>query len=533
MQGSLVLIETTGNQRFIFATNRLAENLGASQMIWRVGVEFSLDAVMTITGRAIFAGDAAATRANLLDIRLNPPFAGNDRDVEVIAASSGKALLLVGCRDVGKLIVGQVTRRALAETPGVEVRGYVGEPFDLGQSDPDREVRRVHDALAELRGLVPGADLRFLRVPVVAPCATSGLPASHEDRALPDYAEGPADAALRSEPSFRKRRHAAQAHTRMRQALHSDEFELPKDIEELLTNSDNREADWLGVVHADGNGLGEIFQNFGKKARAERDWQKYASGMRQFSLALDECTERAARQALERTQSRIQAKQVRAFPLVLGGDDLTLVCGGRMAMRFTHDFLMNFSQEAKRSSGVSQVAPGLTASAGVAIVKPHFPFHLAYEIAESLLRSAKKQKPDAALDFHVHYDASGGDLDAIRSRLYVDKRTRLFCRPYAVGGEHWDKLNRVIERLQTRTEDGEPATPSSILHELREALFLGRAAAEERLRWLLKRRGGDDELAGLLSELHGEPALFRRTEDGEAGHQTALLDLLEIREFWE
>jgi hypothetical protein len=531
MQGSLVLIETTGNQRFIFATNRLAENLGASQMIWRVGVEFALDAVKTITGRAIFAGDATTTRANLLDVRLNPPFSGNDRDVEVIAASSGKALLLVGRRDVGKRIVAEVTRRALVETPGVEVRGYVGEPFDLGQSDPDREVRRVHDGLAELRGFVPGADLRFLRVPVVAPCATSGLPASHEDRALPDYAEAPADAALRSEPSLRKRRHAAQAHTRMRQAVHSEEFELPKDIEELLTNSDNRDADWVAVVHADGNGLGEIFQNFGKKARLGRDWRKYTSEMCQFSLALDECTERATRKALEQAQSRMQARRVRAFPLVLGGDDLTLVCAGRMAVRFTHDFLMNFSQEAKRSSGVSQVAPGLTASAGVAIVKPHFPFHLAYELAESLLRSAKKQRPGAAaLDFHVHYDASGGDLDAIRSRLYVDK---LFSRPYAVGGQHWDTLNRVIERLRKKTEDAEARIPSSILHELREALFLGRTAAEERLRWLLKRRGGDAALAGLLTELHGEPALFRRTEDGEAGHQTALLDLLEIREFWE
>ena len=94
MRGSLVLIETAGNQRFIFATNKLAENLGASQMIWRVGVEFALDAVARVTGRPVFDRNPAAIRKNILNDQLNLPFAGGNQDVEVITASSCKALLL-------------------------------------------------------------------------------------------------------------------------------------------------------------------------------------------------------------------------------------------------------------------------------------------------------------------------------------------------------------------------------------------------------------------------------------------------------
>jgi CRISPR/Cas system-associated protein Cas10 (large subunit of type III CRISPR-Cas system) len=61
-----------------------------------------------------------------------------------------------------------------------------------------------------------------------------------------------------------------------------------------------------------------------------------------------------------------------------------------MAVRLTHDFLQSFAAEAKQCAFISPVVPeGLTASAGVAIIKPHFPFHLAYEISEDLLASAK------------------------------------------------------------------------------------------------------------------------------------------------
>jgi hypothetical protein len=70
-----------------------------------------------------------------------------------------------------------------------------------------------------------------------------------------------------------------------------------------------------------------------------------------------------------------------------------------------------------------------------------------------------------------------------------------------------------------------------VLHELREALFLGRDGAEQRLQWLIKRRGGDHSLQRRLAGLHGETRMFRETGNGRGKHVTALLDLLEIREF--
>jgi hypothetical protein len=117
--------------------------------------------------------------------------------------------------------------------------------------------------------------------------------------------------------------------------------------------------------------------------------QKY----RKFSLGLDECTVSAAAFALKKLRDSVGKPtiEIPVLPLILGGDDLTIICDGQYAIKFTEDFLTRFVEETKKPE-IQHIFPKgieLGICAGIAIIKPHYPFHQAYHLAEQLLLSAK------------------------------------------------------------------------------------------------------------------------------------------------
>lgn len=155
----------------------------------------------------------------------------------------------------------------------------------------------------------------------------------------------------------------------------------------------------MGVIQADGNGLGKIFINFPEyleQIQPDYTNRDYANRLREFSLALDVCTERAFLAALSVFKPAMGILPI--FPLILGGDDLTVICDGKLALPFTECFLKEFKIATRHHKAIAPIArvalkgDRLSACAGVAIVKPHFPFSVAYELAESLAKSAKKVK---------------------------------------------------------------------------------------------------------------------------------------------
>jgi len=519
---NLVLIETSGNQAFIFATNKLRENVGASELTAQVGTRFVLKAVQAAGGW-------------IPENRRDPktfPAISDTNPVEVILAVSGKALLLVRDAAIGRQIVREVTLRALRDAPGLEVRGVVSQDFDFEKDALHPLIGEVHRQFEVVRSRLPGPAARFQRLPIIAECASSGLPAAR----VATVDDGLAEDERReySAQSFAKLRARQDWETRRDEILqrHSATAKLP----DATTDLEKLGCDWLAIVHADGNGLGQVFLNFDRQAGATSN-RDYITKLRSFSLALDECTEKAFCRALTVLRPRRDIAPI--VPLVLGGDDLTVVCDGRQALQFTKKFIDGFEEETRQHSAINSILKdGVSSCAGVAIVKPHFPFFAGYQLAEELLKSAKKLKPLSAIDYHILYDASGPDLERLRKEWTVDGgTTRLVGRPYVVTAEKgpvnrsWSDLACRIAAVRARDDDGRRRLPSSMLHDLREGLFLGHAAADARLKLVLERYRHDG-LDRLLGDSSGSGSLFWQDTDSDV-RRTALLDAVDTAEFWE
>ena len=127
-----------------------------------------------------------------------------------------------------------------------------------------------------------------------------------------------------------------------------------------ISNGKNK----IAVIHIDGNGLGEVIRNL-------------KTPLSNFSINLDKATQEAFKIAK-------RDKQVRE--IILGGDDVTVICNANDALAFTKEFLEHFEEQTQK-----QIGSKLTTCAGIAFTNEKYPFHYAVSLAEELCVQTKKQ----------------------------------------------------------------------------------------------------------------------------------------------
>lgn len=575
----IVLLETSGNQRYIFSTNKLRENVGASELTYQVGTKTIRDAVKIITNRTV--------SENLID---EPSIETlTDKDVEVIIATSGKALLMAKDKKVAEKIVSEVTKKALIEMSGLTINGAICEvknSSDKNEAENLHEaVGDVHKRLEEIRYQIPSNLQRFQRIPFVAECNTSNLPASEVVEFRNSSGK---DVFAFSKLTTTKRKALAADKNKY---ANNDKFIKGRVIDELEKNFNisipqNLEkledafpkTNWLAVVHADGNGLGQIFLNFDEHANM-LSGETYKKDYQDFSNEIDACTRNAFGKALQKLQEKFESYEIPVVPLILGGDDLTFICDGEYAINLTKNFLCNFEKECSDSESLTnktirrltETKP-LGICAGIAIIKPHFPFHQAYDLAAELLQSAKKSKKISpslsAFDYHVLYDSSGTTLEEIR------EKTPFVARPYVVtpketakgfvdidneenrkksdsqkadektwiDNHHFDQLETRVKAMN-EPEEGEEKRrlPNSQMHILREGLFVADKTADiqkevdARTKLIAHRyeKEGFSKLFAKDKSLFFDAVLFDKIEGETETKRTHFLDALDIVEFWK
>ena len=227
--------------------------------------------------------------------------------------------------------------------------------------------------------------------------------------------------------------------------------------------------DWIAIIHADGNGLGKVVQKVGK------DKDLFC----RFSKQLDIATKEAAQIAYSEVEGEFNAKKVIPIrPVVLSGDDMTVIIRGDLAITYANSFIKAFEKKTKEHLGdilreYSVFAEGedfLTACAGIAFIKSSYPFYYGYQLAEELCGHAKKDTkaihdadsnhlPPSCLLFHKVQDSFIVSYeDIIKRELTASDGLSFKAGPYYIspqtGKYSVDNLFENSKLLNVESGDG-------------------------------------------------------------------------------
>ena len=295
--------------------------------------------------------------------------------------------------------------------------------------------------------------------------------------------------------------------------------------------------DWIAIIHADGNGLGQVVQKVGKSPEA----------MKNFSASLDKATIAAAQEAWQRVSSSAHFGEAGGNsryplrPVVLGGDDLTVICRADFAVEYATAFMQAFEEQTEAKLGnllkeynvFGTTANRLTACAGIAFIKSSYPFYYGYELAEALCGEAKKSSKTlnpilspSCLMFHKVQDSFVESFDKIESRELTAGEVSFKYGPYYTNEtDDQPTVAHLLDRVDLlATDDGNKI--KSHLRQWLTALIDSQEVAEqkaERVRSLLSDGG--------LKLLFDEATTFKEggeDKEGKAGMKTSAYDILAL-----
>lgn len=423
-----------GIQSFIFQTNVLREIAGASELVEQIC-------------KQKFAEAITKTVEEL------------GKDTNAIVTAAGNIKYVFNDEGQCKALVRKFPKTVMEFAPGITISQAVVKV--------DGEIEKIHtDELEQRLRTQRNKPLRPFDIGLMAMNRSrkTGLPAIKKSgNDYFDLGTIKKEDAVKDE---KPKENEPKKYSRLLKALFGKTLigETTLDFDKI-TKTKGENYSWLAVIHADGNNMGLALQKLGDYAKNTAG-QSYVSLFREFSQSLDLSTINAANRAYLETIKNIALKSTDIIPfrpIVIGGDDLTVVCRGDLALNFTELFLKYFEDETKANfksiaAEVDFLKNGLTACAGIAYIKESYPFHYGYHLAETLCDEAKnvaKQKhkdeklTPSCLMFHKVQDSFVEEYKKIQEReLCVgkqDDKIRFDFGPYYLGST---QKSTTIEKLE-------------------------------------------------------------------------------------
>jgi hypothetical protein len=479
------VIDTTGIQKYVFGSNRLKENIGASHLVKLATVQWVKDCLICLDNNVHIPDE----KKEELEPRINT----DERIIaELVYAGGGNTVLLFRSMECAREFTQNLTRKILEDAPGLNIV-IAHQNFDwdkpkaLQQAIENDLIKGKLDAQKRQ----PRPSVPLLGLSVTATCRSTGLVAFEDTNGKYGIPDG--EGYLASREIIAKLKAADEANTQFKEMLFKDQpskYKIARDVDDM--GRTEQESSYIALVHADGNQMGNRFEEYGKAQQSNRD---FIVEMRRLSWGVNKAASNAIEEvgklvidAIETGKIGIKENYLPFRPIVYGGDDVTFVCDGRIGLSLAVKFLKEFE---KQTQNLPDGKGKATACAGIAIVKTHYPFSRTYELCEALCSSAKKfvrQETDnysdrkpifSALDWHIAASGLSGSISEIREREYQGgKLTTRPMRSHEYGNEGLICTN-FFEVVRTFNEEEPWKDKRNKVINLREVLREGITATEQ------------------------------------------------------
>ncbi len=447
-------IETGSIQNFIFGSNKLREMIGASELVFQVTSDWLQIVLTDIVASHNFVPTGKSLVGDWYTDYAIEHVDAAKAHCEVVYAGGGNAFLLFAGQGHAKTahdVVYALSKRVLLDAPGLQLFATHDHEFIWNGDRSLVTIRKTFSkTIALSKSQLFGANT-LQGLSVTAECTSTGLAANQSIKDDDNSASRlvSRQTAIKQDETLLGK----YAKARLRGLLpevEEDEnsvFKWSDDLDRLARLRKAKEESYIGVVHADGNGMGKRIIALGNAYANGKDTRAYINALRAMSASFADTATRALRRTLLDVYTSLQSstKEIRLEraapadkneqdprdflfpirPLVFGGDDVTLVTVGQWGLEVAKRYLENLAKEELAEVPTGEDATPY-ASAGVAIVKTHFPLSRAYSVSEALAKSAKtfalqqnKNKYAFTLDWHFTTSGLSGNLADIRAREYT------------------------------------------------------------------------------------------------------------------
>jgi hypothetical protein len=242
MKITVTVLDTTGIQPYIFGSNRLRENIGASYLVAQVTDKW----VEEELGKMGIS---------------NPKGSIEDQDAELVYAGGGNTVLLFKTYDLAKVFTQKLSFRVLTEAPGINLV-VAHREIEWNQNELHDTVQNMmaNDLDVKKRSGIPSSPL--LGLGVTADCQSTRLVAVDESRNIQN---SPGDYPV-SREIVAKLEAVPLANEDLKQTIFDPKvpnpWDIPRDFDDF--GRSKGEMSYIAVVHIDGNSMGETFKNCGE-----------------------------------------------------------------------------------------------------------------------------------------------------------------------------------------------------------------------------------------------------------------------------